>query len=139
MFKHIDHNFPLSTTEGGIAFWQFFRSVFRFLCQKTSVFRFWCSLQFMNFPFFSIWFSVFAKNSNGFSDLISGAVFGFSYLNTGGSTFSCEMILLQDNSHGEIKRVCMRIFTTALRNKKISQILTKNTSPYFPSTLFFPR
>ena len=58
----------------------------------------------MNFPFFSIWFSVFAKNSNGFSDLISGAVFGFSYLNTGGSTFSCEMILLQDNSHGEIKR-----------------------------------
>ena len=35
MFKHIDHNFPLSTTEGGIAFWQFFRSVFRFLCQKT--------------------------------------------------------------------------------------------------------
>ena len=93
----------------------------------------------MNFPFFSIWFSVFAKNSNGFSDLISGAVFGFSYLNTGGSTFSCEMILLQDNSHGEIKRVCMGIFTTALRNKKISQILTKNTSPYFTSTLFFPR
>ena len=87
----------------------------------------------MNFPFFSIWFSVFAKNSNGFSDLISGAVFGFSYLNTGGSTFSCV------NSHGEIKRVCMGIFMTALRNKKISQILTKKTSPYFLSTLFFPR
>ena len=27
---------------------------------------------------FSIWFSVFAKNTNGFSDLISDAVFGFS-------------------------------------------------------------
>ena len=32
-------------------------------------------------------------------------------------------------------RVCMGIFTTALRNKKISQILTKNTSPYFHSAL----
>ena len=29
----------------------------------------------------------------------------------------------------------MGIFTTALRNKKISQILTKNTSPYFHSAL----
>ena len=122
-----------------LRFGNFLDRFFGFCAKKPSVFRFWCSLQFMNFPFFSIWFSVFAKNSKGFSDLISGAVFGFSYLNTGGSTFSCEMILLQDNSHGEIKRVCMRIFTTALRNKKISQILTKNTSPYFPSTLFFPR
>ena len=42
-----------------------------------SVFRFWCSLRFANFPFFSILFSVFAKNSNGFSDLICDAVFGF--------------------------------------------------------------
>ena len=32
----------------------------------------------VHFPFFSIWFSVFAKNINGFSDLISDAVFGFS-------------------------------------------------------------
>ena len=32
-------------------------------------------------------------------------------------------------------RVCMGIFTTALRNKKISKILTKNTSPYFHSAL----
>ena len=45
-----------------------------------SVFRFWCSLRFADFPFFSTWFSVFAKNTNGFWDLISDAVFGFSYL-----------------------------------------------------------
>ena len=32
-------------------------------------------------------------------------------------------------------RVCMGIFTTVLRNKKISKILTKNTSPYFHSAL----
>ena len=51
-----------------LRFWLFFRSVFRFLCQKTSVSRFWCSLRFTDFPFFSIWFSVFAKNINGFSD-----------------------------------------------------------------------
>ena len=47
-----------------LRFWLFFRSVFRFLCQKTSFSRFW----FTDFPFFSIWFSVFAKNINGFSD-----------------------------------------------------------------------
>ena len=33
----------------------------------------------------------------------------------------------------------MGIFTTALRNKKISQILTKNTSPYFHSALLVIR
>ena len=31
---------------------------------------------------------------------------------------SCEMIILRNNSHGGIIRVCMGIFTTALRNKK---------------------
>ena len=38
------------------------------------------SLRFADFPFFffSIWFSVFAKNTNGFSDLISDAVSGRS-------------------------------------------------------------
>ena len=51
----------------------------RFLCQKTSVFRFWCSLRFADIPFSSIWLSVFAKNTNGFLDLICDAVFGFSY------------------------------------------------------------
>ena len=41
---------------------------------------FWCSLRFADFPLFSIWFSVFAKTGNWFSDLISDAVFDFSYL-----------------------------------------------------------
>ena len=52
---------------------------------------------------------------------------------TGGPSSSCEMIILRNNSHGGIIRVCMGIFTTALRNKKIRQILNKNTSPYFHS------
>ena len=47
---------------------------------KTSVSRFWYSSRFADFPLLSIWFSVFAKNTNGFSDLVSDAVFGFSYL-----------------------------------------------------------
>ena len=57
------------------------------------------------------------------------------YPDTGGSSSSCEMIILRNNSHGRIIRVCMGIFTTALRNKKIRQILKKNTSPYFHSVL----
>ena len=44
---------------------------------------------------------------------------------TGGPSSSCEMIILRNNSHGGIIRVCMEIFTTALRNKKIRQILKK--------------
>ena len=71
-----------------LRFQLFFRSVFWFLCQKTSVFRFWCSLRFADIPFFSIWFSVFAKNTSGFSDLISDAIFDFSYLTYLGSGFS---------------------------------------------------
>ena len=43
------------------------------------------------------------------------------------------MIILQNKSHGEITRVCMGIFPTAVRNKKCGQILNKNTSPYFHS------
>ena len=43
------------------------------------------------------------------------------------------MIILHHNSHGGIVRVCMRIFTTALRNKTIRQILNENNSPYFHS------
>ena len=57
-----------------LRYWLFFRSVYRFLCQNTSVSRFWCSLRFADFPFVSIWFSVFAKNINGFSYLISDVV-----------------------------------------------------------------
>ena len=65
----------LGFSDIGILFW----SVFRFLCQKTSVFRFWCSMRFADFSFFSIWFSVFVKNTSGFSDLVPNVVFGFSY------------------------------------------------------------
>ena len=54
-------------------------------------------------------------------------------LTTGGPSSSCEMIIVHNNSPSEIIRVCMRIFTTALRNKTIRQILNKNTSPYFHS------
>ena len=43
------------------------------------------------------------------------------------------MIILHHNSHGGIVRVCMRIFTTALRNKTIRQILNENNKPYFHS------
>ena len=38
-------------------------------------------------------------------------------INSGPSS-NYEMIILRNNSHGEIIRVCMEIFTTALRNKK---------------------
>ena len=44
------------------------------MCQKTSVFRFWCSLRFADFPFFSIRFSVFGENNSGFSVLLSNVV-----------------------------------------------------------------
>ena len=54
---------------------------------------------------------------------------------TGGPSSSCEMIILRNNGHGGIIRVCMGIFTSALRNKKIRQILKKNTSPRFHSLL----
>ena len=40
--------------------------------------------------------------------------------NPGGLSSSCEMIILRHNSCGGIMRVCMGIFTTALRNKKKS-------------------
>ena len=52
-----------------LRFWLFFRSVFRF----------WWSLRFADFSVFSIWFSVFLKNTSGFSVLVPGVVFGFSY------------------------------------------------------------
>ena len=71
-----------------LRFWLFFGSVSLFLCKKNSVFLFWCLLRFADLSFFSMWFQVFAKNTNGFSDLISDAVFSFSYLNYLGSGFS---------------------------------------------------
>ena len=58
-----------------------------------------------------------------------------SRASTGGLSSSCEVIILRNNSYDGIIRVCMGILTTALRNKKIRQILNKNTSPYFHSVL----
>ena len=55
----------------------------------------------------------------------------------GGPSSSCDMIILRNNSHGRIIRVCMGIFTTALRNKQnTSNSQKKNTSPYFHSVSF---
>ena len=49
----------------------FFKSVFRCLCQQTSVFRFWCALQFADFQSeaFGFWYSyfvLFGLNGNKF-------------------------------------------------------------------------
>ena len=51
---------------------------------------------------------------------------------TGSLSFTREMIILRNTSHGENIRVCMGILTT-LGIKKYCQILDKNTSPYFHS------
>ena len=56
-------------------------------------------------------------------------------LSTGGPSSSCKRIILRSKSHGEIVRVCLGIFTIALRNKKYRQILNKNTSSYFHGAL----
>ena len=53
---------------------------------------------------------------------------------TGGPSSSCEMIILRNNSHGGIIRVCMGIFTTALRNKKYVKF-SKNV-PHLTSTAY---
>ena len=51
--------------------------------------------------------------------------------NTGGPSSSCEMIILRSKIRGEIKIVCMGIFTTAPRNKKIrSTSLYSHTNSY---------
>ena len=76
----------VTLTEGGIGIFSFavlafFRLVFPF-------FWLWCLLRFADFQFFGIWFSVFAKNTNTFLDLISDVVFGLSYLTYLGSGFS---------------------------------------------------
>ena len=50
-------------------------SVLRFWLCFRSVFRFWWSLLFADFSFFSLWFSVFVKNTSGFSVLVPDVVF----------------------------------------------------------------
>ena len=49
---------------------------------------------------------------------------------TGGPSSSYEMIILRTNSHGGIIRVCIIIFTTALRKKKYVKFSKKKTSPF---------
>ena len=71
-----------------LRFWLFFRSILRFLCQKTSVFSVLVFIAVCGFSVVSIWFSVSAKNNNWFSDLISDAVFDFSYVTYLSSGFS---------------------------------------------------
>ena len=64
--------------EGGIGifgFEYFFDRFFGFCVKRL---RFWCSMRFADFSFFSIWFSVFVKNTSGFSVLVPNVVFGFS-------------------------------------------------------------
>ena len=53
---------------------------FGFCVNKSSVLRFCFLLRFANFSVFSIWSSVFVKNTIGLSDLVSYVVFGFSFL-----------------------------------------------------------
>ena len=45
-----------------------------------------CTVAVCGFSFFSIWFSVFDKNTSGFSDLVSDVIFGCSYLVSGFSS-----------------------------------------------------
>ena len=77
----------LFVKEGGIGIFGFavlaifLARFFGFCVKKISVSWFWCSLRFADISFFAI-------NTNGFSDLISDAVFGFSYLTYLGSGFS---------------------------------------------------
>ena len=40
-------------------------------------------------------------------------------------------MIVRNKSHGEIKKVCMRIFKTDVRNIKYDHILNKNILPYF--------
>ena len=68
----------LSSRGGGhwdFRFWLFFRSVFRFLCLKTSVFWFWCSLRFAD------------------SSLLSISVFGFRKKILAVFRFSCPEVV----------------------------------------------
>ena len=54
------------------------------------------------------------------------------HLPTGGPSSSCEIIILPNNSHGGIIRVCMGIFTTALRNKKYVKFSKKKNLTLLP-------
>ena len=85
-----------SLREGGIGFlvlrfWPFLDLFFGFCTQKLRFFRFWCLLRLADIPFFSIWFSVSAKNTDGFSDLIFDTVSGFSLFDLFGFPFLFDL------------------------------------------------
>ena len=81
----------------------------------------------------TVFFYIFFWSSSCHEVILRATWTIFSLYTTGGPSSSCEMIILRNNSHGGIIRVCVGIFTAALRNKIIRQILKKNTSPYFYS------
>ena len=54
-------------------------------------FQFWCLLRFADFLFFNIWFSVYVKNTCGFSVLVSNVVFDFSYFALFGLRFLFDL------------------------------------------------
>ena len=60
---------------------------------------------------------LFTKLTEGGS-LTGSCLFHEFTRTTGSPSSSCEMIILRNKSLGENIRVCMRIFTTALRIKK---------------------
>ena len=54
---------------------------------------------------------------------------------TGGPSSSCEIIILRNKSLGEIIRLCMGIFTTALRKKKFSPYFHRASLVIWPLTM----
>ena len=128
-------NFSLRGTLGFsvLRFWLFLVRFFGFCAKKLRFFSFWSSLRFADFPFFSMWFSVFAKNTNGFSDLISDAVFGFSYLTFLGSGFSSIWAAITRLHWSRIaaKRKCYReeCVTNQLKYRRDPQVASGNV-PY---------
>ena len=66
----------------------FLDRVFGFCVKRL---RFWWSLRFADFSFFSIWFSVFVENMSGFSVLLSDVLFRFSYFFLFGFRFLLDL------------------------------------------------
>lgn len=79
----------ISEQEGALGFsvlryWLFLRSVFRFFVPENFCFSVVAFIVCDGFSvFLTVGFSISIKNFNGFSDLVSDVVFGFSYLGSG--------------------------------------------------------
>ena len=85
-----------SLRDGGIGFlvlrfWPFLDRFFGFCTQKLRFFGFVVHCGWRIFPFLNIWFSVSAKNTDGFSDLISDTVSGFSLFDLFGFRFLFDL------------------------------------------------